>query len=90
MTYRLMLSRDCGIHYNVAYETEDRNDPTLRTKMEEAAAKVQRFYLEGDPEVLCPLHAHAVELFGGSVSRGPYATSSMEDKVSRLTRAWKG
>jgi hypothetical protein len=90
MTYKLMVSRDCGIHYNVAYETEDRNDPILSTKMEEAAAKVLRFYLEGDSDVLCPLHAHAVELLGGPVLRGPYATTSMQDKVSRLTRAWKG
>lgn len=90
MTYKLMVSRNLGVSYHPEYETEDREDPILRTRMDAAAEKRLRFYLEGDQDVLCPLHAQGLELLGGSGLPGPYATTSMKDKISRLTQAWKG
>jgi len=82
--YVLMVSHDLGCHYHPEYRTDDRNDPELQRRMTEAADDRLRFYVEGAPEVVSPLHQQAIRAIGGV----GFATRTIEEKVERLTQAW--
>ena len=86
MAYTLMVSRNLGVSYSAEYKADDQNDPVLIEKIQQAANRRHRYYVDGAPEVMCAQHAVAVTLLGGR----PYPTTSMQDKVSRLQRAWRG
>lgn len=82
--YVLMVSHDLGCNYHPEYRTDDRSDPELQRRMQEAANDRLRFYVEGAAEVVCPLHQQAVRAIGGV----GFTTRTMQEKVERLTQAW--
>ena len=80
MKYKLFISQNLGASYGLAYETNDRNDPKLLSKIAEANEYMLRYYLEGDDTVVCPQHSAIKEFFGASASQ----YTSMEEKVAKL------
>lgn len=80
MKYKLFISQNLGASYGLAYETNDRNDPKLVSKIEDAKNNVLRFYVEGDDTVVCPQHMAIKEFFG----IGANQRTSMEEKVAKL------
>lgn len=81
--FTLMVSSNLGISYYPRYSTDDRQDPELLKKIEEASEQGSRFYIEGDDGFLCPIHEKILETTHG-FRVTPLKQTPLEKKVRAL------
>lgn len=86
MKYKLMVSYNCGITYDIAYGCDERDDPGLQKLIQKYELEHLRYYVDGDDSVVCSKHLVALKIMGEGDS--PIRTGgfqgSIEDKVKRL------
>lgn len=84
MKYKLMVSRNCGITYDIAYGCDEKDDPGLQKLIQKYELEHLRYYVDGDDTVICSKHLVPIKIFNDGVVRTGGFKGNIEDKVERL------
>lgn len=92
MSYKFMISHNCGISYHEEHSSDDKEDPKFKQLADYCEKHVKRYYIEDNSGKIADvsgLHKAAIAIFDFGISTPYREKRTMDEKLEALRSHFK-